>query len=157
MRFPAFQSPPALARIRRVLCVSAMLATAAALPARAGELTAPAQNWTLPVFTKEGFRYMTARGSQASMTRRDEFQVVDLNLTFFTGKADAKVDAVILSPAATFLPTERIARGENRVRFIRDELEASGTRWIYRHADKKISLDGNVRVTFRAEVADLLR
>lgn len=121
------------------------------------QITAPAMNWALPVFTKEGFRLMTARGTEARATTDRRFEVVDLNLTFFTGDASNQVDAVILSPAATFQPDDKIAHGENRVRYIRDDLEASGIRWIYNHGDKKISLDGNVRVTFRAEIKDLLR
>lgn len=127
-----------------------------ALTARA-QLNAPAKNWTLPVFTKEGNRSMLARGSEARMTQDRHFEVVDLNLTYFTGTADNVVDTVILSPAATFQPDEQVAHGEKFVRVVRDDIEASGIRWVYRHADKKISLDGNVQVTFRAEIRDLLR
>lgn len=137
-----------------------LVALALALSPRsapAAEVTAPARNWVLPAFTKEGFREATARGSEARALSDRTFEVVDLNLTFFSGDATNRVETIILSPAATFLPDEKIARGENHVRFIRDDVEASGIRWVYRHADKKISLDGNVRVTFRAEIDDLLR
>lgn len=127
-----------------------------ALPA-AAQITAPAKNWALPLFTPEGYRTATARGSQARATNDRHFEVMDLNLTFFSGTATNTVDAVILSPVATFQPNEKIAHGENHVRYIRDDLEAAGTRWTYWHADKKISLDGNVRVIFRAEIKDLLR
>ena len=127
------------------------------LPSSAAEVTAPARNWVLPVFTPEGFREAIGRGSEARARDDHTFEVVDLNLTFFSGDAANRVDTVILSPAATFLPDQKIARGEKFVRFIRDDLEASGIRWVYNHADKKISLDGNVRVTFRAEIDDLLR
>lgn len=123
----------------------------------AANITAPAKNWVLPLFSKEGHRSMTARGSEARLIDDNHFEVVDLNLTLFTGDEVAQVDTILLSPAATFLPADKIAHGEKSVRFIGDEIEASGTRWVYRHAEKKISLDGNVRVTFRAELKNLLQ
>jgi hypothetical protein len=43
------------------------------------------------------------------------------------------------------------------VRFLRDDLEASGTKWVYNHTEKRISLDGNVRVVFHAELQDILK
>jgi hypothetical protein len=129
----------------------------AAASAFAAGVTSPAKNWILPLFTKEGYRSITARGSEARLSSPREFQVKDLNLTFFSEDPATTVETVILSPAATFLPDEKRAHGENHVRFIRDDVEASGTRWIYWHADKKISLDGDVRVTFHAEMKDLLR
>lgn len=141
-------------RLRRaVVAVLALCAAAAPL----AQITAPALNWALPLFTKEGYRSMTARGSAARATHDRRFEVVDLNLTFFTGDSTNAVDSVILSPAATFVPDEKRAHGENHVRYIRDDVEASGLKWIYHHADKKISLDGNVRVVFRAKIEDLLR
>ena len=85
------------------------------------------------------------------------FDVVDLNLTLFSGDAASRVETILLSPAATFLPDDKVAQGEKSVRFIGDEIEASGTRWVYRHGEKKISLDGSVHVTFNAELKNLLQ
>lgn len=121
----------------------------------AADIVAPAKNWVLPIFTKEGFHLMTARGSRAQAAGKGQFDVVDLNLTLFTSDAAANVDTILLSPAATFLPEPMIARGEQSVRFIRDDLEASGRRWLYLHREKKISLDGDVHVTFHAELKEL--
>ena len=100
---------------------------------------------------------MTARGSEARATGPRQFEVVDLNLTLFSGDAAARVDTVLLSPAATFDAEAKTAQGQKSVRFIRDDVEASGTRWMYWHEQKKISLDGNVRVTLRAELPALLQ
>ncbi|HVU23383.1 MAG TPA: hypothetical protein VHE13_04600 [Opitutus sp.] len=132
------------------------LLLAAALPASA-QVTAPARNWVLPVFSPEGYRSMIARGSEARALDQHRFEVTDLNLTLFTGDADARVDTVILSPKALFLPDQKEAHGEDSVRVVRDDVEASGTRWVYWHDQKKISLDGNVTVTFQAELKDLLQ
>lgn len=123
----------------------------------AADKSAPAKNWVFPMFSKEGFRSMTARGSEARVTGEHQFEVVDLNLTLFSGDAAAKVENIVLSPAATFQSDKKIAHGEKSVRFIGDDIEATGTRWVYYQTQKKISLDGAVRVTFQAELKDLLK
>lgn len=134
-----------------------LIALVGACFAAGGEITAPALNWVLPVFTKEGFRSMTARGAEARVTGDHQFEVIDLNLTMFSGDAAARVENIILSPAATFLSQARIARGDKYVRFIGDEVEATGMHWVYLRNEKKISLDGAVRVTFNAELKNLLK
>ena len=119
---------------------------------------APAKNWVLPLFTdKEGFRAMTLRGTEARAIGRDRFEVVDLNITVFSGDAAARVDTMLLSPQASFFQNDKRARGEKSVRVIRDDLEAAGLRWAYDHAQKKVSLDGRVRIVFHAELKDLLK
>ena len=100
---------------------------------------------------------MTARGSEARAVDAHRFDVVDLNLTLFSGDAASRVETILLSPAASFLPDAKIAKGDKSVRFIGDEVEATGTHWIYRHEEKKISLDGAVRVIFHAELKNLLQ
>ena len=114
-------------------------------------------NWVLPLWTKEGYRTMTARGSEARFINSNHVEVVDLNLTLFSADAATRVETILLSPAATFLPHDKVAHGEKSVRYIGDDIEASGVRWTYLHVQKKISLDGNVRVTFRAELKNLLQ
>jgi hypothetical protein len=140
----------------KLLCLFLLLSPSPFL-LRAREITAPARNWVLPLFTPEGYRSMIARGSEARAATNHRFEVTNLNLTLFTGDAATAVDTVILSPQATFLPDEKRAHGEKSVRVIRDDVEASGTRWTYWHDQKKISLDGDVRVTFQAELKDLLK
>lgn len=129
----------------------------AAVSLAAPDLNAPAKNWVFPVFSKEGYRTMTARGTEARVTAEHQFDVVDLNLTLFSGDAAAKVENIILSPAATFQSDQKIAHGEKSVRYIGDDVEATGTRWRYWQTEKKISLDGNVKVVFQAELKDLLK
>ena len=123
----------------------------------AATIIAPVKNWALPLFTNEGPRSMTARGSEARFVTANHIEVVDLNLTVFSGDATSKVESILLSPAATFLPQDKIAQGDKSVRFIGQGMEASGSRWLYRHGEKKISLDGNVRVIFDAELKNLLQ
>ena len=144
-------------KLARFLVVASIVVSGLATECTfAADITAPAKNWVLPMFTKEGFRSMTARGTEARLVTANHFEVVDLNLTLFSSDAVTRVETILLSPAATFLPNEKIARGEKSVRFIGDDIEASGTRWVYRHEEKKISLEGDVRVIFSAELKNLL-
>ncbi|MGH7944566.1 MAG: LPS export ABC transporter periplasmic protein LptC, partial [Opitutaceae bacterium] len=111
----------------------------------------------LPIFTdKEGYRSMTLRGSEVRPAGRS-IAVTDLSITIFSGDAKTTVDSVLLSPAAVFLPRENRARGDKSVRLIRDDVEVTGVGWDYDHASKKVSLQQNVRVTFRAQLNDILK
>jgi len=147
-----------LVSTRSMHCAAFVLGlVAAGDPLAAENVAAPAKNWVLPLFTKEGFRSMTARGSEARVSGPHQFEVVDLNLTPFSSDAATRVETILLSPAATFLPDAKIAQGEKTVRFIGEEVEATGVRWVYHHVEKKISLDGDVRVTFSAELKNILQ
>ena len=118
---------------------------------------APAVNWVLPIFTdKEGYRSMTLRGSEVRPSGRS-IAVTDLSITIFSGDATSQVDSMLLSPAAVFSPKENRAGGDKAVRFIRDDIEVTGVGWTYDHAAKKVSLQQNVRVTFRAQLNDILK
>jgi hypothetical protein len=118
---------------------------------------APAVNWVLPIFTdKEGYRSMTLRGSEIRPIGRT-IAVTDLSITIFSGDARSAVDTILLSPSAIFSPKENQASGEKSVRLIRDDIEVTGVGWTYDHATKKVSLQQNVRVTFLAQLNDILK
>lgn len=125
---------------------------------RAGEPSAQAVNWVLPIFTdQEGYRSMTARGSEVRPLAKDSIAVVDLSLTIFSGDASTRVETVLLSPFATFLPKEQRAHGDKGLRIIRDDLEAAGRKWRYDHAQKHVTLEGDVRIVFNAALDNLLK
>lgn len=118
---------------------------------------APALNWVLPIFTdKEGYRSMTLRGSEVRPFQGG-VTVTDLSITIFNGAAIPVVDSMLLSPAARFMLKQNRAEGDKSVRFIRDDIEVTGVGWIYDHAARKISLQQNVRVTFSAQLNDILK
>ena len=112
---------------------------------------------TLPTFTKEGYRSILLRASGIDVISSARVELTEMNLTAFSGDSAERVESILLAPAATFLPSEDIVRGEKSVRFIRDDFEASGTKWVYRNREKSISIDGNVRVVFHAELTDILK
>jgi hypothetical protein len=134
-----------------------LVAAPAATPPVAAESPAPAINWVLPIFTdKEGFRSMTLRGSEVRPVGRS-IAVTDLSITIFSGDATSTIDSMLLSPAAIFVPKEHTAHGDKSVRLIRDDIEVTGVGWTYDHEAKKVSLQQNVRVTFRAQLNDILK
>lgn len=142
-------------RLLRPLCLLACCGlTGAALGATT---MAPAINWMSALFTRENYRSMTLRGSKASFPATGEINVVNLSLTAFSGDATNRVETVILSTAATVLIKEELARGDQGMRLIRDNLEATGTRWTYDHAHKKVSLHERVRIVFNAELKHLIK
>jgi hypothetical protein len=129
-------------------------------PAAAGDQVVgpPAKNWVLPLFTdKEGFRAMTLRGSEAHAVGAGRIDITDLNITAFSGDAAARVDTVLLSPAAHFFPDAKRATGEKSVRFIRDEMEVTGERWSFDQGEKRVLIDQNVRVVLHMPLHAILK
>lgn len=95
-------------------------------------------------------------GSEA-IVGATHIQLIDLNLTLFTGDESNKVETVILSPLASVNPSENTVRGGASVRIIRDDLEITGRGWTYNHLEKKVSIHSNARVVFRAQLPDILK
>lgn len=121
---------------------------------------APVVNFRLPTFTPEGHREWLVRGSEARMHSPEVIDVRELTLTVFAGDATDKITTMILAPVAKVLPEERTVTGPEAIRVINDELEASGTEWrVHQAAERivEISMRRNVRVTFRAELKNLLQ
>jgi hypothetical protein len=151
-------SRPPSCNSRRQRVLSLLLLAGLSVSSGSEPITlAPAVNWVLPIFTdKEGYRSMTLRGSEVRASGRS-IAVTDLSITIFSGTAATEVDSMLLSPSAVFAPKENRASGEKSVRFIRDDIEVTGVGWTYDHLAKKVSLQQNVRVTFRAQLNDILK
>ncbi|MFM1746560.1 MAG: hypothetical protein RLZZ188_226 [Verrucomicrobiota bacterium] len=118
---------------------------------------APAHQWVLPVFSdREGHRLMTLRGAEVRPAG-EVIVIRDLMVTVFSGDASAKVDSILMSPAAEFRPGRNVVSGDRSVRFLQDDVEVTGGRWTFDQAAKKVSLRENVRVTFKGSLNDILR
>jgi hypothetical protein len=117
----------------------------------------PAKNWTLPLFTKEGYRQMTLKGAEVRPVTSDRIDIGGLDVTVFSGGPEAKVDTVILSPEASFMINEKIARGDQSVRLIRDDVDVTGQGWTYYYNEKKVLIARNAHVVFHAGLPDILR
>ena len=119
--------------------------------------TAPAKNWVLPLFSKEGYRTMTLRGTEVRPVSSARIDVIDMSIAVFSGDVSARVDSVLLSPAASFFPGDKIARGPGSVRLIRDDVVVTGEQWVYDQVRKKVSLAKNTRVILSAQLNDILK
>jgi hypothetical protein len=125
--------------------------------AEAAATTGPAKNWVLPLFTPEGFHSMTLRGAEVYTVGADQIDIVNMNITVFSGTAATRVDTILLSPAASFFPRENRASGGQSVRMIRDDIDVSGEQWTYDYTQKKVSIHKGLRVAFRAELNGILK
>ena len=117
----------------------------------------PIVNFRLPDFTPEGHRSWLVRGTEARYANEGIVEIKELNLTIFTGRADEKVETLILSPAAQVRLNERQVSGPESIRIINDRFEASGSGWSYDHEEKKVSIARNVRVILHTQLNDILK
>jgi lipopolysaccharide export system protein LptC len=117
----------------------------------------PIINFSLPTFTADGHRSWLVRGSEARIAGQNIIDVRGLTLSIFSGKADEKVETMILSPKARVLPGESIVTGEDTIRVINDQFEANGSDWRYAHNEKRVNIAKNVRVVFNSELKDFLK
>jgi len=141
-------------------------ADAGATSSRPAIETGPALGWTYPVFSDaEGYRVLTLRGSEARYLNPNEIEVRGFSAIVFSGDASNRVDTVLLSPQATFYPKDNRATGNDAVRLIlsgrpdtiNDDVEVTGRGWTYDHRTKKVSIAHEVRVTFQAQLHDILK
>ena len=150
--------PPRPLREALVLLFLSSLAIISAADPTSAPQPVVAKNWSLPLFTKEGYRSMTLRGSEARTVDATQIDIIDLNITTFTGDAAARVESILLCrELASFFPEEKLVRGTAQVRFLRDDLEVTGEQWTYDHAAKKVSLARRTRITFSAPLPDILK
>jgi hypothetical protein len=142
---------------RKTLLAGALLLGAALCRADDAPVAPPAKNWTLPLFTREGYRQMTLKGAEVRPVTNDQVDIGGLDVTVFSGGPEAKVDTVILSPEASFMINEKIARGDQSVRLIRDDVDVTGVGWTYYYNEKKVLIAHSAHVVFHSGLPDILR
>jgi hypothetical protein len=145
-------------RLQKSVLAGAVL-IGAVFPAGAQDIASspPARNWTLPLFTKEGFRELTIRGDEVHPVSSERVDITGMTVTVFSGNAEAKVDSVLLSPEATFLITQKVAHGDGAVRLVRDDLEVTGEQWSYLYNEKKVIISKHAHVVFHSALPDILK
>lgn len=136
---------------------AALLAAALGAAAQQAPVAPPAKNWTLPLFTREGYRQMTLKGVEVRPVTADRIDITGLDVTVFSGGPAAKVDTVILSPEASFMVNEKVAHGDGPVRLVRDDVDVTGDGWTYYYNEKKVLIARNAHVVFHAGLPDILR
>ena len=119
--------------------------------------TAPIKNFRLPTFTTEGFRYTMLRAGEARLPDPTRVDVLEMELTLFTGLADEQIDAMLAAPSASFFPQKRLALGSSTVRLERRDLTVTGADWSYDHAARVITIRRDAHVTLRATIGNILQ
>ncbi len=117
----------------------------------------PAQDWKLPLFTKEGFRSMSLRGDRVYPVGPDRIDVENIEITVFSGDATPRVKSILLSAKASYFPKEQRASGPGAVRVIRDDGEISGEDWTYEKNGEKVSIRRNARIVLNMNIGDMLK
>lgn len=118
----------------------------------------PILNWRLPLFTADGSRReAVVRGSEARVLPDRTVELKDLLVHLFSRDDANRIETILASPTARVLADQRMVVGDGVIRVINDQFEATGTGWRYDHEGKKVSLQRNVRVSFRAQIDDLLK
>jgi hypothetical protein len=119
--------------------------------------TAPIKNFRLPTFTEEGFRHTLLRADEARIPDPARIDLVEMELTLFTGDADEKIDAMLAAPSATFFPQKLLATGSETVRLERSDLTLTGADWSYDHKVRKVVIKRDARVIFRSSIGDIIK
>ena len=119
--------------------------------------SSPIKDFRLPTFTKEGKRATFLRGGEALIVSPGQIDVKDMQFTLFTKDGTGAFDTMLLSPAATVFTDKKIISGQSTVRLLREDLEVTGEKWSYNHAEKRVLIGNNARVTFQDELKDIIK
>ena len=127
------------------------------LRADEGLTTGPAKNWALPLFTPEGFRSMTLRGSEVYTVSSSRIDIINMNIAVFSGDASVAGGHHSSQPGGQFFPARqprlrRPVRPTGPRRHRRDR-----ERWTYDYNQQKVSIQKNLRVAFRAQLTGILK
>lgn len=119
--------------------------------------SAPVKDFRLPAFDKDGKRSSFLRAGEALFVSNTQIDVKDMNFTLFTKDGTGAFDTILLAPTATFLTDKQIMSGRDSVRLLRVNVEVTGEQWSYNHAEKRVLIGNNVRVTFQDELKDIIK
>lgn len=121
--------------------------------------SAPIKDLSLPAFDKNGKRAYLLRAGEAFFVTSNQIDVKHMHFTLFTKDGTGAFDTVLLAPSATFLTQKdkEYVSGKETVRIIRLNLEVTGEDWSYNHAEKRVLIGKNARVTFLDELKDIIK
>ena len=119
---------------------------------------APVLDFKLPMFgQKNGYKIWELRGREGRYVNEERIDVVGMELRLFSGKADLKVHTTIESPAATMLVSQSQALGKSEIKIIGNQFQIEGEDWKWTGSARTITVDKNVRVSFRQGLAGILK
>lgn len=146
-------------RLAALLLAALLASTASAQSTTRFSADTPVVNFRLPMFNAAGHRAWLVRGSEARILSKEEIDIRELTMTLFAGDATERIETMILSPVARVYPEKSLATGNESIRVLDDRFEAAGLEWTYVHGDreKRLTIAKQVRVSFRAQVDDILK
>ena len=120
---------------------------------------APVKFFKLPIFNQAGLRTSLLRGDEARYISATQIDLIDMQYITCVEDGSNRVETTLLAPVASVLTQQNEVKvhGAETVRLIRDDVEVTGSKWTYERNQKKISIDQDVRVLFRAELTSLLK
>jgi hypothetical protein len=152
-----------MTRARLIFCIACTVVAVALAPFSNAQSSvianAPVKNFRLPSFNDEGHRTSLLRGSEARYTSANQIDIIELNFAQFRGDGTTETNNILLAPSASVLLKEQnqiVLTGRESMRLINKDLEATGENWSYDHTDRRLIINQNVRVVFRAELTGLL-
>ncbi len=123
-------------------------------------LNAPIQNLKIPTFDTNGRRTRLMTGREALYLNANEIKITDLEITLYATDGTGKILTTLASPEALVkLEDKKLnARGPDLIRIqYQNLLELTGHDWTYDHAQQKITLNRDVRVTYQISLPQLLK
>lgn len=97
------------------------------------------------------------RAGEAILPDPTRIDVLEMELTLFTGRADERIDSMLAAPSASFWPEKRFVSGRESVRLERIDLTVTGSDWSYDHTARKILIQRDAHVILRAALGDILK
>jgi hypothetical protein len=119
--------------------------------------TAPVKNFRLPTFTDAGFRHTMLIAAEARLPDPARIDLLEMELTLFTGDVTEQIEAMLAAPLATFFPKTLLATGPDTVRLERLDLTVTGADWTYDHPAKKVVIKRDAHVIFRSPIGDIIK
>lgn len=140
-----------------LLLLAAPLLSAESIPG----LNQPVKKFRLPTFNDQGYRTSLLVGDQAKMISATQIELTEMHYSVFAGDENSTLETTLLASVATVRVLDQnkvTVEGSGAVRFIRNDIDASGEQWIYYHAEQKhLVMKKNVHVVIRAELKNILK
>ncbi len=118
---------------------------------------APVLDFKLPIFGQNGYKIWELRGREGRYVNEERIDITGMELRLFSGDADLKVHTTIESPAATMLVSQSQALGQSEIKITGNQFQIEGEDWKWTGSTRTVNVDKNVRVSFRQQLAGILK
>ena len=123
---------------------------------------APITNFRLPIFDKYNRLSIFIQADKATVINDNRVDISDIRILQYdykdrhTQTRSTRNTSTLTSPYASFFKQEEEIHGPSNFLFKRYDVEVSGEQWKYFYKEKRITIDKNTHVIFRAPLPKLL-